>query len=232
MTHHDDATWRAIAAGRPGYATYRDTKPGNPNPWRQPTLDGPPRPARPLTWRPPRLDTFGLPRLPEPEIPDLLPPAAAHLVDAVTTWRGLGEMIARVEMHPAAWQVLHDSHADPRPPDRPTGRDQLAGVPVTVNPDLPVGGWRAISTGGVVLSQGHIRPTGPDPLRSPQTPPPAAPTPTPTPEPDDAPSDATPAAPPASTPMATGPDEGGQGTGRRRLDPGSPWRWLRAISPF
>ncbi|MEU2699562.1 hypothetical protein [Micromonospora aurantiaca (nom. illeg.)] len=95
-----------------------------------------------------------------------------------------------------------------------------------------------------------------DPFRAPETPADAAPTPTPAPRPASAATDTPPAPPPPSAPLpehtaAPGealpplPDSayppgaaalpppaepaspGPQTVGRRQLDPGSPWRWIR-----
>ncbi|WP_431976158.1 hypothetical protein [Micromonospora haikouensis] len=44
----DDDQLRAVAATRPGYATYPDTRPGSPSWWRRPMPDRP-TPARTIT---------------------------------------------------------------------------------------------------------------------------------------------------------------------------------------
>ena len=133
MTHHDDATWRTVAAGRPGYATYRDTKPGNPNPWRRHTFD----------------------------------------------------------------------RAGGRAPSRPTAVSPFY-RPRAVDLDP----WPAPETRAAPIQTRPLRPAVPATA-------------------------STPAAPAAPAPLPPDPETPGpQTTGRRQLDPGSPWRWLRANLPF
>ncbi|MEU4588767.1 hypothetical protein [Micromonospora aurantiaca (nom. illeg.)] len=229
---HNDATWRAAAASCPGYATYPDTPPGDPSWWRR-------TPSRPATgtWRPASFATTD----PGPRRPERDTSPADDLTERILGGT-ITAPIDRVEMHPTAWQALR---APTQPEHRPPP-DRLGSVPVVVVDTLPAGAWRVIGRDGLVLRYGHV--DGPattplpvyrvltDPFSAPETPADATPTPTPAPQPASAATDDVPPAPPPERAAAPGetlppPAEpttpGPQTVGRRQLDPGSPWRWIR-----
>lgn len=232
MTHNDDA-WRAAAASCPGYATYPDTPPGDPSWWRRTGTGTAP-------WRPAAFTTTD----PGPRRPERDTSPAGELIERILGGTFTAP-IDRVEMHPTAWQALR---APTQPEHRPPP-DRLGSVPVVVVDTLPAGAWRVIGRDGLVLRYGRV--DGPattpppvyrvpaDPFRAPETPAAATATPTPAPRPASAATDDVPPAPPPSAPTPdhdTTPGDappaepytpGPQTVGRRQLDPGSPWRWIR-----
>jgi len=174
----DTATWRATAAGRPGYATYPDTRPGNPCWWAKYGQQPPARPTR---------DIHSAPRWtgPDPLISGRLTPIP-------------GEVPEQVAVPAATWRPASpgDTPGELVPEHGPT-------QPVRLRPAAPA---ETAPLPEQVAGPGEPLPPLPDTAYL---------------------ADA------AALPMPPDPETPGPNTtGRRQLDPGSPWRWLRQISPF